>query len=101
MEEKQMKLDELFEDDAFVDAVCAADSSEEAQKLFAEKGLELTLEEVESLGQSIGKAALSENGELSEEDLDSVAGGLRLVIRIRRRFYVSRRRYGRWIIIRR
>lgn len=75
MEEKQAKLEELMKDEAFLDAMFSKESSEEVQKLFAEKGVELTMEEVEGLAAAILQAAPEGNGELSEDALDSVAGG--------------------------
>ena len=75
MEEKQVKLEELMKDEAFLDAIFSKESSEEVQKLFAEKGVELTMEEVDGLAAAILQAAPEGNGELSEDALDSVAGG--------------------------
>ena len=75
MEEKQAKLEELMKGEAFLDAIFSKESSEEVQKLFAEKGVALTLEEVEGLAAAVLQAAPEGNGELSEDALDSVAGG--------------------------
>lgn len=75
MEEKQAKLEELMKDEAFVKAMFSKESSEEVQKLFAENGVELTMEEIEGLAAAILQAAPEGNGELSEDALDSVAGG--------------------------
>lgn len=75
MKEEQAKLEELMKDEAFVNAMFSKENSEEVQKLFAEKGVALTMEEVESLASAILQAAPVENGELSEDALDSVAGG--------------------------
>lgn len=75
MKEEQAKLEELMKDAAFVNAMFSKENSEEVQKLFAEKGVALTMEEVESLASAILQAAPAENGELSEDALDSVAGG--------------------------
>lgn len=78
MEEKQAKLEELMKDEAFVNAMFSKESSEEVQKLFAEKGVELTMEEVEDLAAAILEAAPKGEGELTEGALDSVAGGIRI-----------------------
>ena len=75
MKEEQAKLEELMKDEAFVNTMFSKENSEEVQKLFAEKGVALTMEEVESLASAILQAAPVENGELSEDALDSVAGG--------------------------
>ena len=79
MEEKQAKLEELMKDEAFLDAIFSKESSEEVQKLFAEKGVELTMEAVEGLAAAVLQAAPEGNGELSEDALDSVAGGRRII----------------------
>lgn len=76
MEEKQVKLEELMKDEAFLDAIFSKESSEEVQKLFAEKGVELTMEEIDGLAAAILQASQEQNGELSVDTLDSVAGGI-------------------------
>lgn len=68
-------MEELMKDEAFLDAMFSKESSEEVQKLFAENGVGLTMEEVEDLAAAILEAAPEGNGELSEDALDSVAGG--------------------------
>lgn len=75
MEELSTKMEELLQDEAFLDAMFSSESSEDVRKLFAEKGIQLTLEEVDALGDEILKAVPLKTGDLSEEDLDSVAGG--------------------------
>lgn len=74
MNEKQAKLEELMKNEAFADALFSKKSSEEIQKLFAENGLELTAEELAAVTATILQGA-SGNEELSEDALDSVAGG--------------------------
>lgn len=51
----------------------------ELQQLFAENGVDLTVNEVEAFLSELTESVMSkirENQELSEDDLDSVAGGL-------------------------
>ena len=69
-------MEELMKDEAFLDAMFSKESSEEVQKLFAEKSVALTLEEVEGLAAAILEAAPKGEGELTEDALDSVAGGI-------------------------
>ena len=60
--------------EAFADALFSKKSSEEIQKLFTENGLELTAEELAAVTATILQGT-SGNEELSEDALDSVAGG--------------------------
>lgn len=51
----------------------------ELQQLFAENGVDLTVDEVEAFLSELTESVMSkicENQELSEDDLDNVAGGL-------------------------
>lgn len=51
----------------------------ELQQLFAENGVDLTVDEVEAFLSELTESVMSkirENQELSEDDLDSVAGGM-------------------------
>lgn len=65
-------------DDAFVDKLLETKTPEEAQTLFKENGIELSLEEVNKLGEYIGEEiqnTMSESGEVTDEDMEKVAGG--------------------------
>lgn len=72
--DRNEKLVALFENEQFKVAAEAVTSAEELQKLFAEHGLEVTLDEINDLCAKVTVGA--EVGELHEVDLDSVAGGL-------------------------
>lgn len=68
------KIKALVEDQVFVNKTLSCQEPEQVQALFAENGVELSLEEVKAIGQ--GLAAMSESdGELNEDDLEGVAGG--------------------------
>ena len=85
MDMNQEKITQLFENDEFLNKLADMNSAEEAQALFDEYGIELPLQDVESIGSIMGKVAGGEismdmvekaaNGELSEEELEQVAGG--------------------------
>ena len=71
MNEKRVK--ELFEDEAFVASLVALETPEEVQAFVNAKGGELTLEEVKAIGKAINQA---QGGELSDTNLEKVAGGI-------------------------
>ena len=71
MDEK--RLEELFSDQKFVDALGAADKAEEVVRIFAENGVEMSTEEAEKFLE--GRADGAQSGELNEDELDAVAGG--------------------------
>ena len=73
MENYEKKFDEAFADKAFVDKVFAMTEPEDVQKAFAEKGIELTLEDVKEIGRRLSESA---DGELNESALEDVAGGV-------------------------
>ncbi len=65
-------LKEVFSDEAYVKTLLELDTAEEVQASLKEKGVELSVEDItEAKNVLIQKA----NGELSDEDLDGVAGG--------------------------
>lgn len=64
------KLSSLWEDEAFVKALAAAGTDEDALRVLRENGVELTEEELREL-----QSARETSDELSEEDLEDVAGG--------------------------
>ena len=79
------KLQELVKDEAFLKELFTKEEPEDVQALFEAKGVELSLDEVKSIGETLEKVANGEitaeqleksaNGELSEDDLAEVAGG--------------------------
>ena len=70
MNEEQIK--ELFSDEAFVASVLALDTPEEVQAALKERGLDVTLEEIDAIQKALVKKA---DGELADDDLEDVAGG--------------------------
>lgn len=66
----QSVIEKAFADKEFVANLAKITTAEEAQKAFAAKGIEMTLDEVQQVGD-----LMAQQGELSEDDLDNVAGG--------------------------
>jgi len=73
MEEKDLKLEELSNNEEFIERLCKVENTDEAISLFAEFGVEVTEQEINDLRDSFTA------GELNEDELDDVAGGLKLV----------------------
>lgn len=75
MQEKLAQLQAKFEaDQSLVEKLFALETQEEVHGFLKEQGLEFSLEEIKALRDLIVKSA--EKGELSEEDLEEVAGGI-------------------------
>ena len=68
-------LQELLNDEAFEAEIRDVHTPEELQALFASKGLEMSLEEVEALCSQAAAAVGGAEGELDEQALENVAGG--------------------------
>ena len=86
MNEKTEQIKALIADEAFVKQALEAENAEAVQKLFADKGAEVSLEDIELIAALFGAAAdgkiteeqlekIANGGELSEDDLNEVAGG--------------------------
>ena len=65
------QLKELFSDEAFVTSILELETVEEVQKALADKGLELSIDEIITIKNTLA----NEETELSEDDLENVAGG--------------------------
>ena len=70
----ETRVKEVFSDEAFVEKLFSLESPEEAQALLKEQGLELSVEELNTINEQL-KAKLEAGGELSLDNLDNVAGG--------------------------
>ena len=68
------KLTQILLEEGFVEKLIQCETPEEVQSLFAGKGLDLTLEEIRAISQSMTQE-LSDSDELDEDALDAVAGG--------------------------
>ena len=76
--EKEKMISEATKDIEFAKKIIKIQSPEEMQKAFATKGLELSLEEAQAMISTIKNFAENKSGELSEADLEGVAGGVNL-----------------------
>ena len=78
MNEERIK--EVFSDEAFVKELLSRETPEEAQELLAEKDIDVSIEELVKLKDLIiAKLQAAESGEsaeLTEEELEDVAGGV-------------------------
>lgn len=66
------KMDELLSNLAFMEKVAATATAEEAIELFRKEGLQVTEEELLTV---FAAPVEGENGELSEDSMESVTGG--------------------------
>jgi hypothetical protein len=69
------KFNKLMEDKAFVEKMLGQETQEDVQKLFAENGVEMTMEEVGQLGETLNKCFDKLGDELDESALEDVSGG--------------------------
>ena len=65
-----MTIEELLRDEALVSQLEEAGSIEAVEKLLADRGLKMSAEELRDAMEAIG------SGEMSEDSLDAVAGGI-------------------------
>ena len=70
MDEK--RAEELFADEAFVKSLLALETPEEVQAAVKAKGVDLTLDEISAIKEVLAKFT---SAELSDADLENVAGG--------------------------
>ena len=72
MEDIKLTVEKVLEDKEFVEKVLSLEEPEDVQKAFEEKGINLSLDDVNALGNAL-KA--DEGDELNESSLEDVAGG--------------------------
>lgn len=82
MEERLAQLHAKIEaDHSLVEKLVALETSEEVQSLLKEQGLEFSFEEINMLRDVLVKTIeKGNNGELSDEDLEDVAGGIAITL---------------------
>ena len=66
---------EVMRDEDFVNEILDMQTTEEVKEAFAEKGLELSLEEIDIISQIINKMVDKITTELSDDDLREISGG--------------------------
>ena len=72
MDQMNQKIKEVFSDEAYVKEFLAFETPEEAQASLEEKGIEVSVEDLNQVADMLNK--LSE-GELTEEELVEITGG--------------------------
>jgi hypothetical protein len=70
----EQRIQEVFSDEEFVQKLFSLETPEEAQAALKEKGVEVSVEELNQLRDFV-IANVNENGELALDALDDVAGG--------------------------
>lgn len=73
MENKQIMIEKLAENEAFVKELGATHTPEEVQAVFTSHSVDMTLEEAAAI---IEAAKTGADGELTEDNLDAVNGGI-------------------------
>lgn len=73
MENKQIMIEKLAENEAFVKELGAAHTPKEVKAVFTNYGVDMTLEEAAAI---IEAAKTEADGKLSEDSLDAVSGGI-------------------------
>lgn len=76
MELKIAKLNEILVNPEVQAQLRTAEGSEEIYKIFVENGVDFTPEEFEQVLITIGRMEATKDGELNEDDLEAVAGGV-------------------------
>lgn len=69
------KINELFQDKAFVEKLLSLENDTDVQALMKENGVELSLQEINSIKKAV-ESRIGNDEELSEDDLENVAGGV-------------------------
>lgn len=78
MDERLIQLQAKLEaDQSLAEKLFALENPEEVQSCLKEQGLEFSLDEIDQLKEALVKTAVrQESGELSDENLEEVAGGV-------------------------
>lgn len=72
------KFQELLENEAFVKEMLSKETAEEVQELFADNDVDLSIDEIHRMKEMLLRQESPEEAEeLSEDDLETVAGGIR------------------------
>lgn len=71
----QKKVEEVIQNQEFLERIAMMEDPEEVQKAFAEEGIAFSLDEVKAIGQMVATGSVDE---FSESDLEVVSGGLAL-----------------------
>lgn len=72
------KITDAIKDESFVKSIIDMKSPEEVKKSFATKDVEISLDEAKMIISIVQKMISSNSTELSDEDLEEIAGGIKL-----------------------
>lgn len=72
---KKEEISEAMKDVKFVEKIVDIESAEEMQKTFAEKSINLSLEESQAVITTLKKLCETKPGEISDETLEEISGG--------------------------
>ena len=108
MNEKTEQIKAAMADEAFVKSCIEAENEEAVQKLFADKGIEMSLTEIELMKEMVGAVAegeiseeqldkLANGGELSEDELEEAAGGFNLFKYTHFKDYICKEDYEEYL----
>ncbi len=81
--ERAGKLNELLKDQDFAKQLFELDTPEEVKDLLSKKGVDVTVDEVNALGQQLSEMEdkiKSGSDELTEDELESAAGGVTPIV---------------------
>ncbi|MBQ9480084.1 MAG: hypothetical protein IJU71_11100, partial [Selenomonadaceae bacterium] len=69
------KITALMQDEAFVKELVGQEDVEDVRKLFASKGVELTVEQIDEIRKGVAARVGDGDEELSDDQLENVSGG--------------------------
>ncbi|MDD4565950.1 MAG: Nif11-like leader peptide family natural product precursor [Eubacteriales bacterium] len=73
----KMLLKKMGEDKAFAEKILSQTEKEKVIEIAKGEGIDFTMEDIDEINEAVAKALQQKNdGELSEEELESVAGGI-------------------------
>ena len=69
------EIADALKDDDFINDILEMQTSEEVKDAFAEKGIDISVDEVKTIGAIINEMVEKDTTDLSEEDLEAISGG--------------------------
>ncbi|MDD4565940.1 MAG: Nif11-like leader peptide family natural product precursor [Eubacteriales bacterium] len=80
-ESVEMLLKKMGEDKLFAEKILSQTEKEKVIEIAKDEGVEITIEDIDEVNEMLTKALkMKKEGELSEEELENVAGGVALEI---------------------
>lgn len=69
------KVSTLLNDEVFLEAFIDCETLPAAQKLLADNGVEMSIQEVDAILRGLSLAAIDEDEEIQDDVLENIAGG--------------------------